>query len=204
MKTLKELNALLLFVAGVFFGHIVDAQQAGGLLPIPKTVFCTTTCSAAGIKIGQTYYIQKPSNTTRASTVTITNDPDLIFTNVPVGNYEIAWGLQANSANAANTQGIQVAMVCSGTCTNTPSLGYQCFSNQTSALCGFSGGYNWPQSPALVWSSAVSGELIMQQYPGQLFVNVSGSLGIGWAQAVSSATGTIVRQFSWIKITRNT
>lgn len=53
--------------------------------PAPLVV-CNTTCSGAGIRPGQTYTVVKPSQTSRASTVTVANDPHLAITSLPAAS----------------------------------------------------------------------------------------------------------------------
>ena len=187
-KGVGSINVQSLFVNGA------------ALAAVSPPVVCTATCSAAAIGVGQTYIIFKPSATSRNSTVTLTNDPDLIFTSVPVGRYEIGFALSIDDT-ASTTPGFQVGTVCTGTCVNTPVIGYQCISNQPSGLCGPAGGYNWPQAPAL---AVASGQTIfsMLMLPQEINVTVTGSLGISWAQNTSSASATIMNANTWLKLTR--
>jgi hypothetical protein len=162
---------------------------------------CTTSCSAAAIGVGQTFIILKPADTSRASTVTLTNDPDLIFTSVPIGTYQVQFTIQLQSANAGT--GWAVGTVCTS-CTNSPSLGVQCvWSLSGGNVCGPGGGFAIPQAPAMSLTTLTGGvDNSVTTIPAIVKVTGASTLGLSWAQGASNAGATVMRAQSWYQLIR--
>ena len=176
----------------------VKAQQSGGLLPgAPKLIVCTTTCSAAGIKVGQTFAAIKIADTTRTSNATVSNDTDLTLTSVPVGRYKIDYSLQWNLGINAAAGGVQFG----GTCTTCTS--------QIASVIQNGDGVNIAVNPTNGFNNAAAISAIPAStrealYNSSFTVSVTGTstLAVLWAQGSSGTTGTILRAGSSLVVTR--
>jgi len=172
-------------VSGGFFKNGVQ------VLP---TVQCTTACSVAGMPVGQTARVMKVAATNRATTTTPTADPDLQFTNVPVGRYVFRVVIDATVVTAvgmnvsfSNITSTSTNIIHTNNCTATPASTAQV---QTMALSatyacspGITGGIQW---------TAQSGVL----------VSALSTVSFNWSQVVSSATVTAVNPDSFLELTR--
>lgn len=164
--------------------------------PVQVMIACTTACSAASLKVGQSVAIAKGSNTARASTTTLANDPDLQITNLPAGYYRIEFTLQFTATNSTGGSQWRLSM---GTATQFEvGMGYHdC--NTTTAPVVFTLAANsaTPQTCTITSGSGVD-------------INVSyfrpsvpaGTLSIQWAQNSSNASATNLNQNSSLMVTR--
>ena len=103
------------------FGAALSSPTAAPL------VVCNTTCSGAGIQPRQTYTVVKPSQTSRTSTTTVTDDPHLSITSLPAGVYAIEATIKTSNYTAS---GAGFRMLLAGgadpscTASNTQSASY--------------------------------------------------------------------------------
>jgi len=169
----------------------VVGSTAGIVLPV------TTSTSITGFSVGQVATAVKTADTTRTSNATLSNDPDLAFTNVPVGRYEIEYSLQYSLGINAAAGGVQFG----GTCTTCTS--------QIATVIMTGDGVNIAVNPTNGFNnvaaiSAVPASTREAIYNSDFTVNVTGTstVAVLWAQATSGTTGSILRAGSYMKLTR--
>ncbi len=186
--------------ANVFFkvdtsGNVTAANAAS--VPWASTTYCSTACSAASIKAGQTLLIVKPSATVRTSTATPSADPDLSFTSVPIGTYLAeSWTILAG--NTTGSGGYQTTYVLP-TLNSSPQFcyGYSTITNGTfnvlrrnNAITGGSAATVGTTTPDFV-------------YVRCLFqVITGGQFALSWAQNSSNTDSTSVQLGSTLSIYR--
>jgi hypothetical protein len=172
--------------------------SAGGAAPIT----CTTVCNATGLVVGQSVIVSKGSPTTRTSTTTTTNDPDLQITNVPAGTYTYKAQIYFSQQSGG---GFALGPVFSGTLTGGGG------SFQQEGLAFQNGSSCSPtviQSVAVTTSTATlscgSGTSQNTVYipEGQMLASTSGTFAFTWAQDISSGLGTTLDVPSYVVFTR--
>ena len=183
------INATGLYVNGV------AVSGSGGV----TVVSSGSTASATGLAVGQTIYAVKPSTTARSSNTTLTADPALAFSNVPVGTYAVNGSIGVNCATT-NTQAFQTSW--SGT--NAAAQGNEILgppsvpgTPSTGALSG--------TNTQFVAASFAAGTNQYMSCEGTLAVTSSaGTFSLNWAQTTSNANSTSVVSGSWVSLTRLT
>jgi hypothetical protein len=149
-------------------------------------------------------YVEKGSDTTRASTTTLTDDPDLTVAVVANGIYLIEFGLDYDGLSAADfktawntpagVSGLKAVMgpgSASGDDANannilgrfgahgfSTSISYNCSRNSASAT-------QWAIERSVITIGATPGNVTLQ-----------------WAQVVSNATGNLLSASSWVRSAR--
>lgn len=82
--------------------------------PIQAVHLCTTACSLTGIRVGQSFVIVKGTTTNRASTTTLTVDPDLQYTNMPSGVFALSGTIQFTSGGGGEKINMGTTSNCTG------------------------------------------------------------------------------------------
>jgi hypothetical protein len=143
--------------------------------------------SAAGMAIGQQVYVTKSSTTSRSSTTTLSNDPDLQITNIPAGTYNVTANFAVICGNT--TMGIQWNMNTSGggLFTAKPVL----FATSQTTV-------SETANASLCLNSIINQFVIS----GQMTTTSSGTLGFSWAQQTSDAGSLTVSVPSYISLLR--
>lgn len=183
------LVAALAAVYGIARAFIPDALGAtvSSAPPVPAVAAqCTTACSGAGLRVGQSIVVYKSASTARTSTVVTAVDPDLQVTSLPAGTYEVR--LYAYVWNTTtNTQGFKFTFSSGGM---TSARGV-CVA-ATGAAGGLTGGLVDGSVATNLAGLTVDSDLGMQ-------CDLAGILGtpftvaIYWSQSSSSANSTILR-----------
>ena len=161
------------------------------------------------------FYAAKASNTARASTATLSNDPDLVYAISAAGTYRIEAMVNASYllTTISNNGGLTLNLNYSGTFT----------SGQTASPLVIVGGNITPAATTATYVSntiqstatAVSVQIVQiasstTTYYSQFFITGTliatgaGTLGLAWAQAVSNATATTLYAGSYLAVTRLT
>lgn len=176
----------------------VRVSNFGGTAYVPAAapITCTSACSGAALVVGQSVNVIKTADTVRTSTTTLTNDPDLQVTSVPVGRYLVEFALQYLSAINAGAGGVNWGGTCT-TCTSQQALimGASGSTVGVNTSNGFNNGAAITSFPA---------STLDVHYISQFTVNVTGAstIAILWAQNTSGATGSALRAGSEMSLTR--
>jgi hypothetical protein len=184
------LTGMGLYAAVLFLHAPVEAQQGGGFPVAVKNITCTAggACSLTGMKVGQTATIFKPSATSRNTTTTLANDPDLQFTNMPAGAYWIEGSIRYSSQAAV---GIKYYLINNNaSCTGSMTGDMTAMDQNGSSLV----------SDIAVNNGVVAGAGVHFVFQGS--VNSPGSFSLCWAQNTSSATATLVSATSSLVLQR--
>lgn len=148
-----------------------------------------------GVIPGVPQTASKPADTSRASTTTLTLDPDLAVTVAATGTYLVQ--LHA-AASSAGTGGLRIILggTAAFTVPNT-SVFYKdtAISAAPSAQLGPGGSF-------VAYSSAGSFDGPFGLLGTVVVVTAVGTLGLSWAQGASNATGTIVKARSSLIVSR--
>lgn len=147
-------------------------------------------------------YVIKPADTTRASTVTPTADPDLVTGTLSAGGvYAVEFHIRFAGLQAA---GLRTQwLVPSGTTGNKDTLGpgsanaVQTDANTTEMRWAVHGygtqvGYTNPRNSVSLQSHLVEKALVSVG-------STAGTVSLAWAQFVSNATGSLVVANSYVK-----
>jgi hypothetical protein len=176
--------------AGTTFRIAGDGTMTGAT---PAPIVCTGTgapCSLTGMVIGQSAFITKTAATTRNTTTTLTVDPDLQFSNMPIGVYNIEGMIAGFGQPAKYSWGSLPG------CGASVSISRVYMTAQQSAtLVSISITAN-PLSEA---ASSLGGPVA-----GTVGYNGAGNntQGFCWTQAASNASNTGVDLMSYLQITR--
>ena len=163
------------------------------------SIICTTSCSLASLAVGGSAYVYKTSDTTRSSTATATNDPDIAFTSVPDGFYTADAQIVVNVASTGN--GFRMGWSGIG----TPSTG-NCIGSASSSAPGTSFieyGMGATVVASTSWPNQATTNLGLT-CRGTLTATGGGTTAVhmSWAQASSAAVNTTVKTGTWLKLTR--
>lgn len=137
-------------------------------------------------------YAVKSTSTTRASTTSLTADPNLSLALGVAGIYSIEGWL--NDANGSSSGGLQGTIAFSGTATSggwaMNGVGTDVTTVSLTAL-----------GTAAEMQSAQAGKASMR-LDGFLICTTAGALSFNWAQESSNSTASLVGAGSWLKATR--
>lgn len=141
----------------------------------------------------------KPATTSRNTTTTKTADPDLAFTNVPVGDYDLEmWApLWVSSAGGGGFKG---AFVAGGGATCTLTAIYLLNATFSAGLTFNGIGTDFAAVSVTSNASDVGAEWFF--FKGKLHVTVAGTLSFQWAQFSSNAVNTNLGLGAYLKLTR--
>lgn len=178
----------------------VNVCQANGTNCL-SAIVCTTACNVSTLAVGQTAVAYKIADTNRASTVTPALDPDLQFTNVPIGAYKYSALVYFNSPSSS--QGFLMDMFYSGTIgagnanTATVTGGYHggACPSVTSEFAGVTTAH-----VGLLVCAASGGYIPFTEAP--LLTTSIGTFGVDWSQNTSNATNVTMLTGAWITLTR--
>jgi hypothetical protein len=154
--------------------------------------------SVSGIQVPVA--IVKTTTTSRASTTTLTADPDFTASVASAGTYMFELMLQCSGA-ALNSGDIKLLVQYSGTVTSGTWQGIGMSTSGTTNIQNnggsvvSSGGVSQPFGVA---GASFSGIFVS----GGIVAGTSGTLSLLWAQNTSSATATNVRLGSWFRVTQ--
>jgi hypothetical protein len=148
-------------------------------------------------------YVIKPADTTRASTVTPTSDPDLVTGTLSAGGvYAVEFHLRFASLQAA---GIRTQWaVPSGTTGNRDTLG-PAATNAANANDGVVLDMRWAvfnYVTAVVYTDPRNSVTLQAPIIEKAIVSIGGTAGtvaLQWAQNVTNATGTVVNAVSYVR-----
>ena len=134
----------------------------------------------------------KSADTSRASTTTLTNDPDLSFAIPSAGTYLIDGYLNYEGSNAPGDLQIEFNSV--------GNIRWQAFGQNTSGT--ISGIGTRQGGGANTFGAAGAGVLCAVGIRGDIITPASGNCNMSWAQNTSSATATILHAGSWLRLQR--
>lgn len=150
-------------------------------------------------------YIAKPNTTARASTTTLSIDPDLVFTGLP-NTPSITWefeGLLLFNGSGGGGGGIAIALGGSGA---TPTTNSQNLATGSINGSAFAGKSTWSNSgspagqiTAATITAAASGNDALY-ISGTISGPTGGNFGINWAQNSSSGNACQMLAGSWIRL----
>lgn len=165
-----------------------------GVQVLPS-INCTTACDVTAMPVGATAQIMKTAQTARASNTVQTADPDLQFTNVPIGRYILKISTEAewNATTAGFVSTVSNVSNLAGTVINQ----LDCTGTSTAATLFRS------TLPALqtCQSTAASGFTHNLVEAGVLVSGVS-TVSLNWAQNVSSPSASALDVNSYMQLTR--
>lgn len=165
---------------------------------IETAINCTTACSLSGMTVGMTASIAKGTTTNRASTTSTALDPDLQFTNVPLGTYLVT-GAISETSGAGGLISTPVAVGTALLNVTSEESGVQVCGSTTIPTTGAVGNGN---SFVTGFNCPAANAAIMASFTGNLVVTTAGSLGFSWAQNVSNAANTTINAGSVITLRR--
>lgn len=157
--------------------------------------------TAANLAAGQFMVVYKSSNTDRASTTTLANDPDLTFTLAANAVYTVEFYL--HYAGALTPGEIRTAWtVPSGTSGNRGVHGPGSSATSDDNISTRSGvhGYATTVEYGVRSSGATNQQLAIEE--SLVTTSAAGTCAIQWAQALSSATATRMAAGSWARCLR--
>jgi hypothetical protein len=188
-KGLGTVNATALYVNGVSVPASIIAASSGGV-------------SASGINAGQTLVAYKANTTSRNSTTTTSNDPDLIVTNMPAGTYKFRLYVTITQPNT--TMGMSWNMNFSGTNGGSFYSGYFDVGGGSPSLSAVVQN-GLAASPTASTQSITGTNLTVNggalTVEGVLVVSASGTLGFSWAQQTSNASNLSISA-SYLEVLR--
>jgi len=201
---LPNWSKLWVVINGATGNYTVTLKTAGGsgvIVPqsgasAPTQVYCDGSNIQMLSTVNQTLSAHKASATTRASTTTQTNDPDLVLVIPAAGTYQISGELFFGEN--AGGGGINVTLASSGTATQSRAsmTGYVNASAVT--VPAFSG----TSMAILTASAADSGSTVdWVDVSGTLLVTAPGTYSVQWAQNSSNSNGTFMATGSFVKLT---
>lgn len=175
----------------MFLQPEAQSQSGGGAPPAqPKDIYCTTACPVSGIKVGQNALIMKGNTTSRASTTTLTADPDLQFTSIPLGQYNIESFIQFSGASAGGDNQDWAATAASF------------FDLNVVTLCSGTGLVTFVTATGQSTGCTSLTTTVNNIYQRGIANSLSGTLSINWAQNSSNATASALTNTSFLRITR--
>lgn len=153
-------------------------------------VYCNTgaACSAAGLPVGKTVYIYKPTDTSRSSTITLALDAHLFATGFPAGSYSVRANLKASESGAAS--GLRFRISGSGDSTDYVTAVGTCNTTTTLVVSAVGTG--------LCPGAGISGVIAV----GVMNLATSTTISVMWAQHTSNALATILDSGSQLIVTR--
>lgn len=178
-------------------GDLVIRTQGGALRKstdsgatsgrIPAVFDCTTSCSGAGLSLGDQLQIRKGSATSRSSTTSASADPDLTATGLPSGTYRVEVHLDFSNTNGNSKWTITAGgnnWIIRGTqeCGNTSTASRLTALANATCTDGSTGAHGWVLDGTAVINSS--------------------TLSVDWAQVTSSATSTTLGNRSFLILTR--
>lgn len=134
--------------------------------------------------------------TSRASNVTATSDPDLILDLPSVGSYVIEAYILYTGAAVGLAGAIKAGLNYTGTLTSGNWIGHSHDTAATTNFRGIGATVNGGQMSFGTNGANFSGIFVN----GFLTVSTTGQLQFQWAQNTTSATATVVRDGSWIRV----
>lgn len=140
----------------------------------------------------------KPADTTRTSTATRTNDPDLQGIPLAIGTHRVEAMLGIQSAGATGDFSLAWAFSGTATCLRQ-TLGYAADGVTMATLCATSltAGSTYGTGGASGSSTIFGVRELMT-----IIVTAAGNLDMQWAQAVSNASGTLLSAGSTVTVQR--
>lgn len=166
------------------------AITANGVPIVPSPVSTTTAANAANIQVGQTLTIRKTAQTSRASNTVLTADPDLQFTNLPAGTYELSGYIPGTSGAG----GYKWDIAAGGGTIASGGAGHAIVNNSGApslAVVALGAG---------ITQSGVNNDINL--LPIVTAFSTAAALIFEWAQNVSNAANTIVLAGAYLKIRR--
>lgn len=198
-STMTAGDSLLFARSGTIF---ISTDNGVTTAVLNGTITCATACNASSLKVGQTAIISKTAPTTRTSNATPALDPDLQFTGVPAGDYQVTAYLFWSAATGG---GFQFGI------TNTAALTNGSGSNAQSGTYNGYIGTCTPSTSVQTFSIVTSGVTVtctttstgFSQVNASMSASTSGTVGVNWAQNTSNASGTTLSGLgSWLQLTR--
>lgn len=153
------------------------------------------TCAAGGASFSKAF---KSADTSRASTTTLADDPDLSFASVAAGTYR--WDCYLYFRSASATPDAKFGMRISNAATISL-YSYTEFEETAGISAASSVNATFATSPAAQTFalSVNANEAVV--ITGMVVVASSSTLAVQWAQNTSDATATLLKQGSWCVLT---
>jgi hypothetical protein len=154
---------------------------------------------AATLTAMEPLVVIKPADTSRASNTTLSNDPDLVFTNVGVGTYLFDGLLRYTGITFSTGPGdIKLGFAFSGSLSASgwvPNTFVSNAANNVDVVCSNFG-------TSRVEGTYGTGTDVGASVRGYLVVTAAGTMSLQWAQNTSNATATTMRAGSHLKLTQ--
>ena len=175
------------------------ASQTG---PIPLSQL-DSNFSQLATAVNYNYYIAKAGDTSRSSTTTLANDPELIVPITAAGTYKVEafldFSFQTNGGFAYNlnfsgsyTANRSIIYPGGGVNGGALSIGNLSQIQSTTTTASYSNNVTTPNQS---WSG-------YSHLTGSLVALGAGTLGVSWAQFASNATASTLYQGSYLIVTR--
>lgn len=155
------------------------------------------SCFVNNVACTATTTLLKTATTSRASTTTLANDPDLVSGTLATGQYKVE-GIIGFCGTTTGTQGIQWQLVSASNAWQMV-MTQQIVNTTPSDGNGFTVGQTYTQGTI---STACTNNVDNLFFSGTFNVAVSGTIAFQWAQNSSSANNTNVLAGSRISITK--
>jgi hypothetical protein len=157
------------------------------------------TVSVGGVPIN-VYAAFKTASTSRNTTTTFASDPDLAFTNVPVGTYEIELALFFDSTLA--TPGFKAQISFSGTVANgilAPFGGNGSNSNNSLGYQSYAAGIINVMTFSPAFATTTQNWIVAR---GTVTLSTTQNVALQWAQQTSSANAAVLQVMSRLTLRR--
>jgi hypothetical protein len=178
-------------LGGEFYWNATSSATDDGLTILAPTALAGSPGRYLRLNQNLQFYAVKAATTSRASTTTVTIDPDLQVS-IPAGSYSVEGWL--NDARGTSSGGLKGNISFSGTIT-TGNWGMT--------------GSGTAVTPVALSLFAATGEMQSAQsgvgnmlLSGGLQCSTGGTIGFYWAQQSSNATASVVGAGSYLRVTR--
>lgn len=149
---------------------------------------------------GQFTMVAKAADTSRTSTTTLADDPDLQFTAQAAGTYSVEWEIA--STGPTSTTNIKIALNCTGTVTTAfwyvDAIDQNGNRGSNAAQNACSGG----TASATVSTAITAGNYEVVKGSAQVVTSTSGTISLQWAQGTSNVSALVFKQGSWMRISK--
>jgi hypothetical protein len=179
---------------GVIVGAATGASKGAGTLNATG-LYVNGTAVGGGGAGGPTSFVRKGSDTSRNTTSTLANDPDLVFASVAAGSISVHCVILATTTQPAGSAGLKFGVQFLGS-TTFNKLGATLVDNGQN-IQGVSGDSN---SAFGINSYPSAGSFTVIDLQVIAVTSTSGAVNFQWAQLTNNATNVTVKQGSWCTV----
>lgn len=156
----------------------------------------TITVAASGGAAPTILSASKPSDTSRASTTTLADDPDLILSSVPAGRYAVNMTFWATSSSIVPD--IKLGFII----TNAPTAANGMISSLDTSGTGIvsTGEIGFSTSNSSSYAVGTNPADSVFQYQGFIIVASTSDVKIQWSQSTTSVTATVLKAGSYMSL----